>query len=454
MATTLTNGFDAGRSDFRNPKANARGLPGADIPMEAATPDGLRYVARQPIMDAGGNVHGYELLFRSGPASTVFDGDGNAATRTVLDNTVIFGLERLTGGLLAFVNCTQEALLERLVMVLPPAHTVLELLETLEPTDELLMACRELKAHGFRLALDDFVWRPGWEAFVALADYVKVDLSTTSRTERAELIRNLRGGLDRARAQLVAERVETDADLKMARDEGFTLFQGYYFCRPVLMGNRDIPANRLVHLEILLALRAQPLDISRISRLVKRDAALTYRLLRMVNSPTYGLGQVVRSIQSALVLVGDEMFRRVAMLAIWNDLRGNQPSEILRMAFLRGKFCELAAAVTGQDPTEQYLLGVLSLLPAMLNVSMESIAKAMPLRGEVRDALLGQSNTVRTILDWLAHYELGRWENCDQVAQAAGLRDESLPHLYAEALQWAEINMGLAQEEDSKNRRY
>jgi EAL and modified HD-GYP domain-containing signal transduction protein len=458
MAIMLTRGSDAGRTDSRNLNACSGDPPGADTPVEtvpsAPALDGLRYVARQPITDARGKVHGYELLFRSGSASTAFDGDGDAATRTMLDNTVIFGLEKLTGGLPAFVNCTQEALLDRLVMVLPPSHTVLELLETLEPTAELLTACRELKNHGFRLALDDFTWKPDWKAFVALADYVKVDLSKTSRAERADLLRNLRGISRGTGVQLVAEHVETDADLKLAREEGFTLFQGYHFCKPVLMKNRDIPANRMVHLEILLALRAEPLDISRISSLVKREASLTYRLLRMVNSPAYGLGQVIRSIQGAVVLVGDEMFRRVAMLAIWNELRGNHPSELLQMAFLRGRFCELAAAITGEDPTEQYLLGILSLLPPMLNVPMETIARAMPLRSEVREALLGRSNSARTVLEWLMCYEQGQWECCDQIARTAGLHDESLPQTYAKALLWAETNMSLALDEDSKNQRY
>src|ERR1035437_7833367 len=135
---------------------------------------GLRYVARQPILDLRGRVHGYELLFRAGPEAS-FRGDGDLATRTVLDNTVIFGLEKLTGGLSAFVNCTGESLTEDLVHILPPSMTVLEILESLEPTPSLIAACRKLKAKGFRLALDDFTWKPKFDPLVELADYVKVD---------------------------------------------------------------------------------------------------------------------------------------------------------------------------------------------------------------------------------------------------------------------------------------
>jgi EAL and modified HD-GYP domain-containing signal transduction protein len=436
MTTTFSTGVEGSSEDFREQGAETTEA----VPPVLIAPDGLRYVARQAILDASGIVHGYELLFRSGATATAYSGDGDTATRTVLDNTVIFGLEKLTGGLPAFVNCTREALLDRLAMVLPSEHTVLEILETLEPTPDLLEACQEYKAKGFRLALDDFAWKPEWREFIAIADYIKVDLSTTTAGERAMQRTKLRG----SSALLLAERVETQADLKLARKEGFTLFQGYYFCRPVVMQTRTIPANRLVHLQMLQAVNKNPMNVQEVSDLVKRDASLTYRLLRIVNSPLYGPSQVVSSIRGALVLIGDAMFRRVAMLAIASELKGNHPTELLRMAFLRGRFCELLASITGQDPTEQYLLGILSLLPAMLHVSTESVANAMPLRKEIRRALVGNSNAERKVLDWLISYELGQWDCCDEISQAAGLPCARLPALYAEALLWAEANLSLA----------
>lgn len=411
----------------------------SDKSLAASMSAGLRYVARQPILDSRGKVHGYELLFRAG-LTTAFSGDGDTATRSVLDHTVIFGLERLTGGLPVFINCTLEALLDRHVLVLPPEQTVLELLETLSPTAELLAACIEFKTQGYRIALDDFVWSAAWRGFVDVADYIKIDLEKTTPEQRRIMIAQAKS----AGAKLVAERVETRADLAMARREGFTLFQGYYFCRPVLLENRAIPANKLVHLEMLTALHEEPLDVKFVSNLVKRDASLTYRLLRMVNSPMYGTTKVISSIHSALVHIGDEMFRRIAMLAIASELRRDHPTELLRMAFLRARFCELAARLSGQDHTEQYILGILSLLPAMMGVPMDKIATSLPLRPAVRDALLGQTNSERAVLGWLEQYELGNWNSCDMVLHSARLSGEKLPELYASAVQWAEANVGLA----------
>jgi len=404
--------------------------------------EGLRYAARQPILDSHGVLHGYELLFREGPINS-FSGDGNAATRAMLDNTLFFGLDRLSGGLPVFVNCTEEALRERMVLVLPPTHTVLELLETIDPTDALLAICHELKGLGYRFALDDFVLSAAWKPFIALADYIKVDLSITTPQQRAALVAYLRSCKPVPKVQLVAERVETEVELAIAMQEGFKLFQGYFFCRPIIFHNRTIPANQLVRLKILQEVTRTPLDTHLISNLVKRDASLTYRLLRVVNSPIYGLRKEIRSIHAALILAGDEMFRRVLTLAITAELVGNRPTEILRMSFLRGRFCELAAPELGRDPTEQYLLGILSLMPAMLQVPMEQIVHSMPLRGPVQAALLGESNTERTLLEWLMSYEIGDWESCDRVAAKAGLPAAMLLDLYGTAVLWAETNLSL-----------
>jgi EAL and modified HD-GYP domain-containing signal transduction protein len=394
---------------------------------------GLRYVARQPITDMRGRVHAYELLFREGPEA-FFRGDGDMATRTMLDNSVMFGLEKLTGGLPAFVNCTKESLTEELVDVLPPSMTVLEILEDLEPTPGLIAACRKLKIAGFRLALDDFVWKPELAPLVALADYVKVDFTLLGAAGRKLLRRQLSG----APVALVAEKVETQEDYRQACEEGFTLFQGYYFCRPLLMKNRKVPANRLLHFEILQMLHQDPLDLRKLGRLVKRDASLTYRLLRLVNSPVYAVRQEVRSIQSALIAVGEDAFRRIATLAIASELSNGQPTEILRMAFVRGHFCEAAAELCGLEPAEQYLLGMLSLLPAMLRLPMEELIPTLPMREEICEALEGGMNRERVLLQWLERHEHGDWAGCDQAVESARLNHEELMDIYTEAVTWAE----------------
>ncbi len=401
--------------------------------------DGLRYVARQPILDLRNRVHGYELLFRKGPEQ-IFRGDGNLATRTMLDNTVMFGLDRLTAGMPAFVNCTRESLLESLVQVLPSAITVLEILESVEPVPPLVRACRELKAMGYRLALDDFTWRPGIEPFVELADYVKVDFLATGHRERDALLKRLSG----AKVALLAEKVETQEQYRQACDQGFSLIQGYYFCRPVLLENHKMPVNRLTQIDILRALQQDPVDLPALAHLIKRDASLTYRLLRLINSPVCAMRQEVSSVLAALLAVGEDVFRRMALLAITSELNAHRPTEILRMAFVRGQFCELAAPLCALHSTEQYLLGLFSLLPAMLRVPMEDLTPLLPLRQPIRQALQGADSLERSLLAWAIAHEYGDWEACDALIATYSLDDEKLSRCYAEAVEWTEAALQFA----------
>ncbi|MGA9463118.1 MAG: HDOD domain-containing protein [Terracidiphilus sp.] len=408
--------------------------------LAVATPDSSldsvihsRSVARQPILDLRGRIHGYELLYRKAN-ETAFSGDCEAASRTVLDDTVFFGIEKFTGGLLAFINCTAETLTQDLVSVLPSGLAVLELLETVEPSADLIAACVNLKAQGFRLALDDFVWEPKFAPLVELADYVKVDFLATTPGERQELLPKLKG----KKIVLVAEKIETQADFEQARSEGFTLFQGYYFCRPELIRNRKIPSNYLCHLEILGLLQADPFDLDELSKTVMRDESLTYRLLRLINSAGYGVRVEVRSVRSAMVLLGEETFRRVVTLAIATELNTGRPPEILRMAMVRARFCELAAALCKFSSNEQYLLGMFSLLPAMLGVPMEELTPSLPLREEICQALQGTVNSEGRMLEWLKHHECGEWAASESILESMKLRHEGVNRCYTEAVLWAE----------------
>jgi len=320
------------------------------------------------------------------------------------------------------------------VEVLPANMTVLEILENLEPTPELIDACRHLKKAGFRLALDDFVYAPKFDPLIELANYIKVDFAVSSSSERKELMARVQGKA----ITMIAEKVETPQEYQQARTEGFTLFQGYFFCRPILLKNRNIPANRLFHVQILQMLQDDPLDLHQLSALLKKDTSLTYRLMRLVNSPICAIRQEVRSIETALLVVGEETFRRIATLAITSEMNSGQSLEILRMAFVRGRFCELASGLCGMNSTEQYLLGMLSMVPAMLRVSIDDLVPQLPLREDIRGALLSHEVKERCLLHWLECTERGDWAQCDIILQISGLHNDEMARCYSEAMIWAE----------------
>ncbi len=233
-----------------------------------------RFVARQPILDLRGRDHAYELLFRPSPALD----SGQSACQAMLENTKFFDLEKphelkkLTGGLRAFVKCPVEALAKQLAQHLPPNLTVLEIPQASDPTPELIETCRELKALGFRLALNNFTWSPESEPLIELAGYVKVDFARSEPEVRRKLVDRLR---DKPIAGL-AMHVDTQAEYKQAREKGFTLFEGYCFCQPLAVKNRRPPTNQLLRIEILQALQKHPIDLPKVSESVKRDGPLTY----------------------------------------------------------------------------------------------------------------------------------------------------------------------------------
>ena len=421
--TPQTKGLDA---DVKGPQHAAE----VKAPQQAADSE-LRYVARQPILDAAGHVHAYDLRFRNAP-ETIFRRDAEMAMETMLDNEVLFGLERLSNGLPSFISCTAEGLAENLVLILTPSLTVLGIPSAVEPAPRLLDACRTLKARGFRLALDDFIWHEDLRPLLDRADYIRMDFRQFDDTARQQLEQRGAGSIS-----LVAQKVETPDDLRQARTMGFNLFQGDYLCNPVLLKKRKVPSNRMYHFEIVRELYRDPLDVRKVSQLIRSDAALMYRLLRLANSPIYGLYQEVRSLETAIRFLGETTFRRIVSVAVLSELNSDQPAEILQMGLLRGRFCELAARAFRQDPSEQYLLGMFSLLPAMLGVPMEEIVSSLPFRTDIGLALLGNPKPERAPLSWLESHEHGDWDACDRLVADFGGDSRPLAQAYEEALIWA-----------------
>ena len=397
----------------------------------------LCLVARQPILDLRGRVHAYELLFREGTES---ERNGRPVSRTMADTAAFFGLhkpselKKLTGKLTAFVSCPLRELNDQLVQALPSTLTVLEIVPSPEISPDLIAACQQLKVMGFRFALDDYRGQPEFKPLVELADYIKVDFARTQPAERRRMIEQMHGNT----AAMLAKSVNTQADYSKAHEEGFVLFEGYYFCHSVPMRNRRPPVNQLLRIDLLKALQQNPLDLRNVSQIVKRDGPITYQLLRLVNSPIWAMRQAVDSIEVALLAVGDDAFRRIAMMAIASEFNGSQPPELLCMAMVRGRFCEQAGLKRDLEPFEQYLLGLLSLLPAMQGQSMNDLAPALPLDDKIREALMGKKNPERILLGWLESCERGDWEGCDAATHTDNLNQQELAKIYVDAVAWAE----------------
>ena len=196
------------------------------------------FVARQPILDRASEIYGYELLFRSGLENFFSHPDvDRAAAQVIHDSMHVFGLEMLAADRRVFVNATRRVVVEDLYAVLPREQAVVELLESVVPDDEVVEACRRVKAAGYGLALDDFVWHPGCERLLPFVDVVKIDFAAVRGEELAELVARLRAWPVR----LLAEKVETAEEYAAALGLGFELFQGYLFSHPEIVSARALP---------------------------------------------------------------------------------------------------------------------------------------------------------------------------------------------------------------------
>ncbi|MGA2850800.1 MAG: HDOD domain-containing protein [Terracidiphilus sp.] len=390
------------------------------------------YVVRLPILDPMSNVHAYELLFWDGQELTM-GWKNELATHAVFSNAMVFGIEELASGKPAFVQCTPQALTAEWIWNLPPNLTVVVLLEDSRLSQGQLDACARLKDLGFRFALDEFTRKPGAHPLLDLANYVMVDLARIPPTER----RYMRAMLDGVTACPIAKNVESQEEYREAWGAGFRLFQGLYFCRPEPVRDHQIPANRILHIEILEALQNDSIDLNRLSRLIMRDASLTYSLLRLANSPLISMRYEVTSVHSALMQLGEDRTRRIAMLAIATDFDAGEPPELLRMAFERARFCELGAELLGLSPKEQYLIGMASMFPSMLRMTVENLVSLMPLREAARDALLGRECREGILLNVMTCQDRRDWAALDALVKAHELRVADLMWRCSDARDWA-----------------
>lgn len=392
----------------------------------------MRYVARQPIFDKFEKVFGYELLFRDG-LENAFHGDADEASRATLDRSLLLGLDVLCDGRRAFVNCTRDTLIKGLVTLLPSATTVVEILESVLPDPDVLAACRSLKEAGYTIALDDYVANDRREKMTELADIIKVEMQLTTEHQRDLLIKRFGPW----RCRMLAEKIETHADFVRARDQGFVYFQGYFFRRPEMLSMRDMPANRLTYLRMLQEVSRPELDLAGLEKLVKAEASVCYRLLRYLNSTVFGFRSEIHSVRHALTILGEHDLRRWVRLIAAIGAGQEKTSDLVLAALVRGRFGELLAPRVPHGESDLFLLGLLSLIDAMLEIPMEGVLERISLDHATKAVLLGQPSALRPVFQLMLAHESGEWEAATKLSESLQLDPESVAGYYWEAQEWA-----------------
>jgi EAL and modified HD-GYP domain-containing signal transduction protein len=395
----------------------------------------MKFIARQPILTRERGLYAYELLFRSGIQNFCDAKNPEDASASMFDTSLLIGLPTLTAGTRAFINCPKDFLVQGFVSLFPRDVVVVELLETLEPDAEVVDVCRNLKELGYLLALDDFVDTPEWALLVELADFIKVDFRLTTRREQQAMVSRYAGrGI-----RMLAEKVETHEEFAIAMRMGYSLFQGYFFCRPEIIQHRSIPASKLAYLQLLQESAAHEFNMKSLAAKIKREPSLTYKLFRYLNSAAFGFRAEIHSVTQALSLLGEQEIRKWISVVTMGVLADGKPDELMTVPLVRGRFCELLAPLAGlaDQANDLFLLGLLSVVDAVLEQPLDVILEELPVRTEIKEALLEQDVTYRDVLDIATAIERADWDKVAALTAKFRMQEDVISGLYASALDWA-----------------
>lgn len=395
------------------------------------------YIGRQPILDRQQKIIGYELLFRhsaeAGHAQVI--SDLHAGTNILANTLSNIGTNWLVGDKLAFINLSNPMLETDFIELLPPERIVLELLETTQPTPELLARCRELRGRGFNIALDDFDYSPALAPLLDVADYVKLDIRLLGMDQLPAHVQQL----EERPLKLLAEKVETHAEFEECKKLGFHYFQGFYFARPETLSAKVInPAHAHV-LDLLNKVRNNA-DLPDIDRLFKRDVALSFKLLRYINSVGFGLSCEIQSIKHALTILGYQQLYRWLTLLLVTAGEDSTPPALMKTAIIRGRLTELLGQdyLEKQDRDNLFIVGVFSLLDAMLEMPMDKILDQLNLPENICDALLTRQGIYGPFLALAEACEGTDIGQLQSLAEALQLEPEKVNQAHLAALKWVE----------------
>ena len=394
-------------------------------------------MARQPILDKSLNVYGYELLFRGEALDPEGRFDHDGATASVLYSSLFaFGMEKLTHGKNAFINFSDGMLKSGLMPRLPKKKITIEILEHVEPDEEVLTTCKALKTEGYKIALDDFLPDNPTVSLLPMTDIIKVDILNTTE-ELCTVIPQLFAGNNRI---FLAEKVETYEQYRKAVDWGYTLFQGYFFCRPQRFETGEIRGNKQVCFELLKAMRDETTTMDRLEQIIQKDVYLSFAIIKFINSAAFGFRAKVKSVKHALALLGLKKIREFSTIILLKRLGNDKPDELIVASLIRGHFAEgLAKQIGRADQSgEAYLVGIFSLVDALLDRPMQQVLDELPVAEEVAAALQKRPGLLSFILDTVVSYEQADWIQHDECRLGLETSDGEIQQLYFDAVDWAE----------------
>ena len=397
------------------------------------------HIARQPIFNANKRLFAYELLFRQTLGLSLGELSGDRATTSLLSATFLTeGIEKIAGNKPCFVNFTKNLLVKEVAASFPTDKVIVEILEDVPPSSEVMEACTNLHQLGYRLALDDFVFKKQLLPLIELADIIKMDYRLSSSDEIERILHRLARF---TKLKFLAEKVETYAEFEHAAKLGFHYFQGYFFAKPEAIRVTEVASAKTSLISLLAEVSRRQTTVDRLEKIIESDLAISYKLLRYINSATFFLLKQVDSIRQAIIYLGEKNIRRFVTLVIISELAADKPTELVRLSVVRARFCELLgeASARARDTSELFLLGLFSLLDAILDAPMAQMTGKLPLSTEVKQALVEGGGPLAPFLHAVIAYEQGELRQCLGHWQALRVDQDKVYELYQDAIRFAAI---------------
>lgn len=401
------------------------------------------FIARQPIFNMNESLYGYELLYRNGEGNYFPEVDADMATIDVLTHSFLtIGINEIAGDKLCFINFTENLLDKEVLKKFPANRIVVEILENITITPHLIEQIRQIKAMGFLLALDDFVLKKNvlyYDKLFKLINFIKIDFLSTTEEERKTVEKMVKNKFPNI--VLLAEKVETRADFYEAKAAGYKLFQGYFFAKPEIIKATDIPANLMQYIKLINLLRKDEASLDEIALEIERDVSLTFKVLKMVNSPVARSRSKIRSIKQGVLMLGLEEINHWLHVLLLREIHQSYNGDglaIVEASLFRAKFCELLAKKKCLTNSSEYLLvGMFSLMDTILHKKMEQLVKELPLSDDVAGTLVGSNTEMKPFLDLTIAYDEVRWDDMHDGAINLNIDFSTLNNFYKEARKWA-----------------
>lgn len=398
-------------------------------------------LARQGIYDKHGSVHAYELLYRNGDTPTanvdhLDDLSGEAATSSVI--TQLFAnldMDSILGNKPAFINFTYNHLIQQIPKLLPKNLIVVEVLETVVIDQPLISSLIALKKEGYKIALDDFIFREEASPLVEIADIIKIDVLHLNQEQIQQQLAPLEG----FKGKLLAEKIEDKDQFLCCIALGFNYFQGFFLNKPDLQKGHAITESKIHLLRLLAELNDENVSLKRIEEIILQAPKFSYRILRLANSAFFSKGRKIESLMDAIVHLGLIQICNWLNLLMLSSLDDLVP-DLMERTLIRAKMCESVAKILGStNPHQAYLVGMFSTIDAMLNESMPSLLAKIQLSETLNEALLNHEGELGRILKLTLDYENGNFS----LLENSPLNDEDLINAYIDAIEHANSVLGL-----------